>query len=112
MIEFLHQIRAQYAGKKIVLIMDNATYHRCKKVRKWLGKYPEIFVGFLPTYAPEYNPVEQVWKWLKTMITRANPDYVDLAEKIHVIRRICWSWRENRLVNPFNVGTGIWTTLL
>lgn len=112
LIEFLHQIRAHYKNKKIVLIMDNASYHRCKRVRKWCLKYPEIFIGYLPPYAPEYNPTEQIWKWLKTNISRVNVDYKDLAERTQALRKICWAWSENRLIDPINVGIGLWSLLL
>ncbi|MDP3114721.1 MAG: IS630 family transposase, partial [Candidatus Cloacimonadaceae bacterium] len=104
LIEFLHQIRNHYKGKKIVLIMDNASYHSCKKIRDWVLKYPEVFIAHIPPYSPEYSPVEQVWKWLKTMVSRKKVDYNNLQEKIHAVRQICWAWRENKLVKPLKVG--------
>ncbi len=111
-IEFLHQLRNQYKGRKIVIITDNASYHKCKKIREWLKKYPEILITYIPPYSPEYNPVEQVWKWLKTMISRAKSCYKNLSEKISVVRKITWALRENKLVKPLKVGIGIWKHLL
>jgi len=111
-IEFLHQLRQNHKGKKLVFIVDNVSFHRSKKMFKWLNKYNEILLVNLPTYSPEYNPVEQVWKWLKPLVYGARTLDNGLEEILKKIRMICWHWREGRLIKPLKVGNGIWNVLL
>ncbi len=68
-IEFLRKLRKD-AGGPIIVVADNASYHKSKKV-KALGEKSEedggegIHVALLPTYCPELNPDEQVWNHAK-----------------------------------------------
>jgi transposase len=50
-----------------VIIMDNASWHR-KKILKKLAEDAGCRVIFLPPYSPDFNPIEQVWANLKTFI--------------------------------------------
>ena len=47
---------------KIYAIVDNASYHRAKKLKAWL-KRPErrVKLIFLPPYAPHLNAIERLW---------------------------------------------------
>jgi transposase len=60
--------------QRIHVICDNAIFHRpdrCKKVQEYMAKWGHrIVLHFLPTYAPETNPVERVWWHLHEEITR------------------------------------------
>ena len=49
-------------ASKIYLIVDNASYHRVKKLKAWLNS-PERCVRliFLPPYAPHLNAIERLW---------------------------------------------------
>ncbi|MCP3965965.1 MAG: hypothetical protein GY718_06360 [Lentisphaerae bacterium] len=57
---FLHQLRAKTKGKKLVLILDNASIHKAKMIKRFIEEHPEVVIFKLPTYSPEYNPTEQV----------------------------------------------------
>ena len=62
---FLKKLRAD-TGKPIIVIADNATYHKEGPMKRYLQPTPEgIRVEHLPTYSPELNPDEQVWNHLK-----------------------------------------------
>jgi len=71
----LDQLRRRYrCYRKIHVICDNASFHkpeRCKKVQEYMAKWGHrIVLHFLPTYAPETNPIERVWWHLHEEITR------------------------------------------
>ena len=45
--------------KEHVLIMDNATFLKKKVLQNFAGKQLQRFI-FLPSYSPEYNPIERM----------------------------------------------------
>ena len=49
----------------ITLVMDNARYQRCEPVRL-LSDEMEITLLFLPSYSPNLNLIERVWRWVKS----------------------------------------------
>lgn len=52
--------------KKVFLVIDNASWHHAKIVKKFL-RYNKhrIKIEYFPAYSPERNPSEQCWKSLK-----------------------------------------------
>jgi transposase len=72
-VAFLRQLRAGIR-RPLVLIWDRWSVHRSKVVREYLERHRgRIRVEWLPAYAPELNPAEQVWNHAK---------YSDLANFI------------------------------
>ena len=65
-IEFLKQLLAAIPGKLLV-IGDGAPIHRSRAAREYLaqGAARRIQLEQLPGYAPELNPDEGVWRYLK-----------------------------------------------
>lgn len=50
--------------------MDNVSYYNSRIIRRFLTNHVLIKIRFLPPYSPEYNPIEQIWKWLKKKNSR------------------------------------------
>jgi len=70
-IPVLTKLTKKYPDKKIVIIWDNAGFHRGKKIRALLGKgnkLENIHFIWLPPYAPDKNPQELVWKHTKNQL--------------------------------------------
>jgi transposase len=65
-VAFLQHILRQVPGKLLV-IWDGASIHRCREVKHFLatGAARRLKLLPLPGYAPELNPVEGIWRWLK-----------------------------------------------
>ena len=71
-IQFLTLIH-RHLGRKFIVVLDRYSVHR-KAIRLLRDKHPDwIDVQWLPAYAPELNPVEQIWNHSK---------YSDLANFI------------------------------
>ena len=52
--------------KHIILIQDGARYHTSKAMKKFFEKKAyRITVYNLPSYSPDYNPIEKLWKKIK-----------------------------------------------
>jgi transposase len=63
--ELLQKIREVTLGEMpITLVMDNARYQRCGLVTK-LAENLNIELLFLPSYSPNLNLIERLWKWVK-----------------------------------------------
>ena len=54
----------------VILIHDGARYHTSKATRTFLEQHKErLTVYQLPSYSPDYNPIEDLWKKVKTHAT-------------------------------------------
>ena len=84
-IAFLKELLAMIPGK-LLIIWDGAPIHRSKKIKQFLadGAAKRIHLERLPAYAPELNPDEGVWHYLKHVelgnVCARNLD--DLGEKL------------------------------
>lgn len=66
---YLAHLCQRFEGQKMLIIWDNASWHNVSNdVEDFLKSEAGaqiIEVSYLPTYAPELNPEELVWKTLK-----------------------------------------------
>lgn len=56
---------ARHLRGPVILIWDRLNAHRSSVVGRFFERHPRFHVEFLPAYAPELNPVETVWSYLK-----------------------------------------------
>lgn len=49
----------------VVVVWDRGPNHRGAAVREFLTRNRRLRLEMLPPWAPEWNPVEAVWSWLK-----------------------------------------------
>ena len=72
-IDFLEQIMMQHPHRKIIVIEDNAKPHIAGLVKDFVNEHKnKIAVYYLPTYSPDLNPDEKVWKYLKNVKLKAH----------------------------------------
>jgi transposase len=68
-IHFLERVLAAYPDRPVLLIADNAGFHKARPVATWLEAHPRLELLFLPTYSGHrHNPVEKVWWRLKQQV--------------------------------------------
>lgn len=64
-IDFLKSILSN-TRKHIILIQDGAPYHRGGKMNEFFEKHKKRLTVFkLPSYSPDFNPIEKLWKKIK-----------------------------------------------
>lgn len=64
--EFLRQLLEAHSERRLVLVIDNASYHHTRAIRQLLEDHRDhVFVVWLPTYSPELNLIEGLWGYLK-----------------------------------------------
>ena len=73
--------------KNAVIIMDNASFHRKKRLYEITERYGMEII-FLPPYSPELNLIEHFWNWLKKKISDMLMTYSSLDDVIHTIFQV------------------------
>ena len=64
-VEFLKALRA-HLKRKLLIVWDGAAQHKGRVVRDYLDSTKgAVQMALLPAYAPDLNPVEYLWAWLK-----------------------------------------------
>lgn len=89
-IQLLEMLEHKYAvASAIFVILDNARYHYSYKVKEFLQK-SRIKLVFLPSYSPNLNLIERVWKFFKKKIL-----YNKYYEKLSDFRAACIQFFKN-----------------
>ena len=63
--ELLRKMRKAYESIPISVVLDNARYQKCELVRKTAEEL-NIDLVYLPSYSPNLNLIERLWKYVKT----------------------------------------------
>lgn len=62
--DFLDGFAARFSGSLNVMVLDNGSFHKAKK----LAVPQNVELVFLPPYSPELNPAERLWQDLKDAV--------------------------------------------
>jgi transposase len=73
-------------GIPITLVLDNARYQKCAVVKD-LAKQLNIELLYLPSYSPNLNLIERVWKFVKAECLRTK--YYAKYEEFHTAIQQC-----------------------
>lgn len=92
-------LRRRARGKKMVVLMDNASYHHAASLTGWLQAHRHALqLLFLPPYSPDLNPIERVWKLLRRLCTHNEyfPE-LELLENALTQQLVQW-WYPNQVL--------------
>jgi putative transposase len=64
-IAFVRHLLRHLSGK-IIVVWDHLGAHQGHALRQWLARCRRVHVEYLPGYAPELNPNEYGWAYLKS----------------------------------------------
>jgi transposase len=65
-VNLLRLLRATHPEtERFVLYLDRARYYGSPVVKDWLRRHPEFELEPLPTYSPNLNLIERLWKFLR-----------------------------------------------
>jgi transposase len=81
--ELLGKLAARYAGLPLTLVLDNARYQKCEVVRS-RAEQSGIELLYLPSYSPNLNLIERLWKFVKkeVLTCRYYQDFARFREAI------------------------------
>ena len=110
-IAFLHQLHQSFPDQLLVVILDNCSIHKSKKVKRFVAKTSWLELEHLAPYSPEYNPMERFWGWLKRKVY-GGKSYTTMTEVISTIRRLIWHYKEGRLIATIRFNFSAYAALL
>jgi putative transposase len=89
--------------RKIHVICDNARSHDCKLVQRYLRQWGHrLVLHYLPTHAPDANPIERVWWHLHEEITRCHR-----CQTLEELLDLVFAWLQKRA--RFTVEDSVYT---
>jgi putative transposase len=87
---------------KIHVICDNARSHKCHAVQKYLNQWGHrIVLHYLPTAAPDTNPIERIWWHLHEEVTRCHR-----CQSMEELLELVFAWLQKR--TPFVVEDAVY----
>jgi len=91
--KYLRSLTAR-SVKRVVVIIDNAKYHHATLHKEWREKCQARFqLEFLPSYSPDLNPIERVWKLTRRLATH-NRYFPYLEVVMMAVESLFETWRQ------------------
>lgn len=82
---FLQQVLDSTDGP-VIVIQDGARYHTSQQMQAFFAAHADrLTIAQLPSYSPDYNPIEKLWKRIKEKETHMHyfPTFEALTKKVH-----------------------------
>ncbi|MFM6674705.1 MAG: IS630 family transposase [Dolichospermum sp.] len=94
---FLKELSERYSDDELVLVLDGAAWHKSKE----LQIPSNIRLICLPPYSPQLNPVEQLWKGLRTKFFGNR--YLETLDAVeaHLTKALQWVNKHTAWVKSF-----------
>jgi transposase len=94
-------------AERFVLYLDRAKYYGSPVVKAWLARHPGFALEPLPTYSPNLNLIERLWKFMrKEALSRWHPSFEAMQEAVSGVLDHLESHRpelETLLVERFHI---------
>lgn len=100
-LEFLHQLHQRFPKALLLLILDKATMHKSRAVKRLLTQHDWVVREHLAPYSPEYNPIERFWQWLKAKAYGATA-FATIDDVINKVRRLMWHYHAGWLTSTIH----------
>ena len=86
--------------QKTVLVMDNASIHTANKLQNKIEEWESLglTIFFLPTYSPELNLIEIVWRRIKYKWLQSR-DYSDWETFVNALENILKKFGTEYIIN-------------
>jgi transposase len=107
-VNLLRLLRATHPEtERFVLYLDRARYYGSPVVKAWLHRHPEFELEPLPTYSPNLNLIERLWKFLRQRaLSRWHPSFEAMQEAVSAVLDHLENYRaelETLLVEEFHI---------
>lgn len=103
-IKFLQRLSTwlDESERQVVIIWDGASYHRSKIVQ---AAAQELGIELLPlpSYSPDLNPIEGLWKWMREEVTQNH-----CHKFLYQLLRECTSFIDSINLDPESIIKRLW----
>lgn len=84
---FLEKVMSYYPDRPVILVEDGAPYHSGPTLRAYtepMAKAGRLIIERLPSYSPDHNPIEKLWKNVKKAAIHCKffESFEDLRESV------------------------------
>jgi len=105
-VSFLRQLAGNIRGP-IFVVWDRLGAHKSRAVMRFVARNPRIQLFNFPSYAPELNPIEYAWGYLKTN-PLANHAPTELPQLFMAAKNgVCRTRRKRDLLTSFIEHSGL-----
>jgi transposase len=108
---FLHQLHQRFPEALLILVLDNATMHKSRAVKRFLTQHDWVGLEHLAPYSPEYNPIERFWQWLKAKVYAATAFHT-IDDVICKVRQLIWHYHEGWLTSTIHFDFTLYREIL
>jgi transposase len=100
-VAFLRELRRELPGPWTVVWDRHNIHSKARLVQAWLAEQTDVVLEDLPSYAPDLNPDERVWAWLKygRLCNLAAEDVRHLRD--HLLVELEWAAFDGELLAGF-----------
>lgn len=68
-IHLLETIKQKQKTGRVYLVLDNASYYHARVVKRWILNHPRFKLLFVPSYSPNLNLIERLWRFFHQKVT-------------------------------------------
>jgi transposase len=84
--KFLQQLLRYYGNKQLLVIHDRAEQHKGPAIAAVVDETESrLLLKPQPSYSPELNPEERIWKWMRRVVTH-NHWFESLQQEMQALR--------------------------
>ncbi len=95
-INTLRHVLYRFKDTIIDIWVDNARWHKGKRIDDFLVEHQELCIFYLPKYHPELNKQESVWRWMRYEET-TNTYYESFEELKSAVFKRSQRWKPKRI---------------
>lgn len=102
--EFLEHV-ANWTGsrdRRVIVIWDRAPWHRPKLLHEKAAELNMELIE-LPSYSPDLNPMEALWKWMREEVTQHH-----CYQSLKTLFTACWQFIDAINNDPLAVVDRLW----
>lgn len=83
-VNFLRLLRSMHPETEhIILYVDGARYFKSPVVKEWLKRHPEFHLSQIPSYSPNVNLIERLWKFMRAKaLSRWHKTFEDMQAAV------------------------------
>jgi transposase len=105
-VAFLHHLAQQWPhqpNQQTAIIWDGAPWHSRADIVRETAENLGFMLIQLPSYSPDLNPIEALWKWMREELTQHH-----CYKYLYLLERACFDFIDRINLDPDAIITRLW----